>query len=99
MLVLIDFQNCFLPNAVWAVPDFNKALQRALSIPINTQNVISTRYVPPCPIEGAWIEYFKDLPVDMQDKNNKCYDLGNIGCFCLIFLKSTSKRSSNKTNY
>lgn len=88
MLVLIDFQNCFLPNEIWAVPDFNKALQNALSI--NSQNVICTRYIPPCPIKGAWIDYFKDLPVDMQDKNNKCYDLGNIGCFCPAFSKSTS---------
>lgn len=85
MLVLIDFQNCFLPNEVWGVPDIQQALHVALSL--RKSNIITTRYIPPTPIFGAWKEYFRDFPTEMQDKYNVCYDLikgvpTNLGKIC-----------------
>lgn len=83
LLLFIDFQLVFTPNGPlgpngWPVPKFNDALHNALLVYEKLKSecqTISTRYIPPNPISGEWIEYFNQFPKIPKNDNSPCYDL------------------------
>ena len=83
LLLFIDFQSIFTPNSPlgpngWPVPKFYNALDNALLVYEKLKSecqTISTRYIPPNPISGEWIEYFNQFPKIPKNDKSPCYDL------------------------
>ena len=83
LLLFIDFQNVFCSDSgnssdgIWPVPDIQNALKEALLFQRTNEfrMCIATKYIPPDPIKGAWIEYFKKYPKYVKDKSSDCYEL------------------------
>lgn len=59
LLILIDFQNVYLPGNPWACPTMERSVENALRI-INSSNApdyVLTKYIAPAEPVGRWKQY------------------------------------------
>jgi nicotinamidase-related amidase len=87
LLLFIDFQNVFSEErgGYWPIEDYQKTLDTALQVKNkllsgdkNNVTIITTRFLPPDPIKGqGWIDYYKDIPKEMHNKEYPGYKLSN----------------------
>lgn len=77
ILLLIDFQYIFYLPTAWNVPHFKEAQTNALKAQkkLNNTTTIATRYIPPKPLTGEWVNYFKHYPNISTNPDDKVYDL------------------------
>ena len=72
LLLFVDFQYIFDPKGNWPVPKFWDALTNALKVyNLLKCETIATRYIPPDPVFGEWISYFKqfhNVPVNPENQ-------------------------------
>lgn len=76
-LLVIDMQRAFAdPPSPWAAGGFYAALARIERlIPAYSGRVVLTRYVPPEPLAGAWIDYYGTVPSLLLPASDPAWDL------------------------
>ncbi len=76
-LLVIDMQRAFAdPPSPWASPSFYPALRRIGGLmPLYQGRVVLTRYVPPEPLTGAWIEYYETFHSLLLPETDPAWDL------------------------
>lgn len=76
-LLVIDMQTAFAdaPSA-WAAPGFYTVLPRIERLVAAYQGrVVLTRYVPPAPLTGAWVDYYAAFPSLLLPETDPAWDL------------------------
>lgn len=76
-LLVIDMQRAFAdPPSPWAAPGFYTVLPRIERlIAAYGPRVVLTRYVPPSPVTGAWIDYYAAFPSLLLPESDPAWDL------------------------
>lgn len=77
VLMLIDMQAVFaVPPSPWASPQYPGAEAQALRLrsAYPDDRTAITRYLPPSPVQGAWVAYFEAWPFAL-DPEQADYDL------------------------
>ena len=59
LLLVVDFQNIYLPGYDWACPSMPEAMQNTMRIldDENAPNCVMTKYIAPAEPEGRWKQY------------------------------------------
>lgn len=63
LLILIDFQNVYLPGQPWACPNMEQAIANTLRI-VNdpgSPDYVITQYIPPVDPVGCWKQYNEEF--------------------------------------
>ena len=76
-LLVIDMQRAFAdPPSPWAAAGFYATLPRIERlIAAYDGRVVLTRYVPPMPLAGAWIDYYAIFPTLLLPAGDPAWDL------------------------
>jgi nicotinamidase-related amidase len=76
-LLVIDMQRAFAdPPSPWAAPGFYAVLPRIERLmAAYAGRVVLTRYVPPRPLSGAWVGYYKAFPSLLLPESDPAWDL------------------------
>lgn len=76
-LLVIDMQRAFAdPPSPWAAGDFYTILPRIERlIAAYEDRVVLTRYVPPMPPTGAWVDYYEVFPSLLLPDSDPAWDL------------------------
>jgi nicotinamidase-related amidase len=76
-LLVIDMQRAFAdPPSAWAAADFYTILPRIERLMAAYDGrVVLTRYVPPAPLAGAWIDYYAAFPSLLLPASDAAWDL------------------------
>lgn len=69
ILLLVDFQNVYLPGREWACPTVEKAMENTLALVAdpNAPDYVMTRYMAPENPVGCWVRYneeYADINAD-----------------------------------
>ena len=63
LLILVDFQNVYLPGQPWACPTMEQAIENTLRIirSTNAPDYVLTQYLPPSNPVGRWKQYNEEF--------------------------------------